>query len=664
MAASTTRTVKAKFDGDAKGMIAAAKEGEHAIDSFDKSTRTKFKKSGEESSKGFVRSIKKWFGGAGGLQEIGQSGGTVFGSGFLGALKTPVLGPAIAGALLAAVLTVAPAAGAVLAGGMVTAFGAGLAGLGIVFAAKSKVVQDKWKATLQQLGADMTLLSKPFESVLVRIADDFEGTVDRFNPYLARAFTKMAAPIERFVDEGSDALEELIPAIAPVTEAFNKVLDSLGPAMKTALADVAAGITDVAESVQRNPEALADVVRGVGDLTKSGLRLITTLNDVNGKFEDLTGGVSLVDVTMKGLQFTLAPLQGLFTATGKGIDLLNAALHGTEASGQSLSDAANSTVKLAQGYKAVGDAQKGTIASTDTLAAKITRQKAATDALIASTFQLQAVNLGMSGAQIAYQAALDATTESIKTNGKTLDINTEKGRSNREALNNLAQSANQQTQAMIESGKGTVAAARSAETSRANFIRLATQMGLGSKAAAKLADDLIGIPNVTRTAKLQANKRDLEQKLAAAKRELADPNLTKTRKAELTAEIARLRAGIAEAERLLAGLPSSKTVTIKTIRQTVETVIRPDVGVRAPGRASGGLTQPGRTYLVGERGPELWSETRGGRMLSAEQTTAALAGEQQMVAEIHIEIGGEVVRVVRTEIKADKRQTKRAVKAA
>lgn len=43
-------------------------------------------------------------------------------------------------------------------------------------------------------------------------------------------------------------------------------------------------------------------------------------------------------------------------------------------------------------------------------------------------------------------------------------------------------------------------------------------------------------------------------------------------------------------------------------------------------RASGGPTKAGRTYLVGENGPELWSETSNGHVTNAAQTAAMMSG--------------------------------------
>jgi hypothetical protein len=666
---TATRTVKGKFDGDASGIIAAAKAAEKAVDGSLKDTEKKFGKSGDKAGKGFSANLRKWLTGKG-MKDAGQTGGTVFGSGFLGMLKTPILGPALVAAIGAAALTALPAVGAIAGGALVTGFGAGIAGLGIAFAAQADAVQAKWKATTTQLGRDMRLISKPFESTLINIADIFERTVDRFNPHLAKSFSQMAPVVERFVDQTARALEELIPAIDPITDAFANVLDSLGPAMQSMLRDVSAGMQDLANSVRANPDALADMVRGIGSVSRTALDLVTTLSNVNGKFREMTGGVSLVQVTMRVLQSTMSPLIGLFKGVEKGIDLVNAAMHSTAASGASMSEAANATVKLAQGYQGAAGPAKAFDASIRAVSEAAARQASQFTAAINAMMQWNDAAIAGSNAAISYQAAVDAATSAVKANGRTLDIGTEKGRANQTALNQLADAANRQTQAMDAAGRSNVSVAATAERARANFIRVATQMGATVPQAKRMADAMINIPNVSREAKLTANKKDLEKKLAAARRELADPNLTKKREAQLRAEISNLMGGIARARSALAGLPSSRTVTLTT-RHVTERIVRTQTasgGGRAPGFASGGIPPVNRPYLVGEEGPELRMDRVGGRILSAKETAEALKGAgsgggEPMVAEIHIEIGGEVVRVVRTEIKADKRDTKRRVGA-
>jgi hypothetical protein len=573
-----------------------------------------FSKGGDKAGRSFGSTLKHWFTGSGSkdMQTSGSFGASVFGSGFLGALKTPVLGPAIAAILLAAVATALPAVGAVAAGGLVTGFGAGLAGLGIVFAAKSEAVKKVWSDTLTAMGADMQLLARPFESTLIVIAGIFRRTFDAFNPYLARAFAKMAGPIQNFVDSAARALEGLIPAIDPITDAFNRVLASLGPALQSAVSDLSDGLIALAKSVEENPQALADVVEGVGGLSREALGLITTLNDVNGQFSDLTGGLSLVEITIGAVSGPIIALKAVFDGLSFTLGLVNAAFSHSrtdvDANAHSMLTAADAVSAAAKAHGDLGLQAQHAGPPIKSAAEKIQAAKDAAaaakvnfEALITSMFRLQNLALGLSGAQINLQSAFDDASQAIKDNGTTLNINTEKGRANKTALNNVAKAANDQTEAIIRAGKGYVAAATSAESSRRNFVKIAIQMGMSKTAAQKLAAQLIAIPNVVRTAKLQADKTQLEYRIRQAKQALDSPKLTATKKAKLTAYIGELQRQVNAAQAKINSL-RGKTVVIRYTATGVNLTAPSSVGRRQ----HGGPVAAAGAYLVGERGPEMF----------------------------------------------------------
>jgi hypothetical protein len=76
----------------------------------------------------------------------------------------------------------------------------------------------------------------------------------------------------------------------------------------------------------------------------------------------------------------------------------------------------------------------------------------------------------------------------------------------------------------------------------------------------------------------------------------------------------------------------------------------------APGRATGGPVAPGRAFLVGERGPELFVPTASGRV-----ETMAPAGAREVRINVTINApGGAEARA----LSASSRQVARAVKAA
>jgi hypothetical protein len=575
---------------------------------------------GKKSGKGLGASLKTWFTGDGKnvFKQVGDDGGTVFGSGFLGALKTPVLGPAIIGTLGAAVATVMPAVGAIAAGGLVAGFGAGLGALGIVFAAKSVAVKNRWLKMLRDMGAEMKTLSAPFETTLTKMSGITKRTFNRFAPELKASFKTLAPALTQFGDDLGRAFEKLAPALQPVSEAFAEVLKSLGPGAQDMLRSVSEGFQDLAESVKRNPNGLADTLRGAGMLFKTLTDGIGVLNNINGAFERLTGGTSLVDATFKGLNFTVAAVFGPFALLEKAMGALG--IKAREAD-SSMKMTAETTKLWTQGLTeaqaatvAAGGSVDGLGAKVESLASKYDRQYAAMTKVIDGMFRLQNLALGLSGAQINLHAAIDAATASVKENGKHLSLSTAKGQANQRSLNGIAQAANEQTESMLRNNKGQVAAAIAAGKSRQSFVRLAMQMGATRPAAEAMAKSMIAIPNVSRRAMLTANKADLDKKLAAAEKALASKGLTKTRKAELRAEIAQLTRAVRTAQGQINSL-TGKTVTITTnvVKRMIETRI-PDQssGVRLPGRERGGPVVKGQPYIVGEKRAEVFVPEQSG----------------------------------------------------
>lgn len=78
--------------------------------------------------------------------------------------------------------------------------------------------------------------------------------------------------------------------------------------------------------------------------------------------------------------------------------------------------------------------------------------------------------------------------------------------------------------------------------------------------------------------------------------------------------------------------------------------------INLDGRAVGGPVSGGRSYLVGENGPEIVKMGRNG-YVTPNHKLADMGGTT--IIENHIEIGGEVVRVVRTEVANSNRGLKR-----
>ena len=128
--------------------------------------------------------------------------------------------------------------------------------------------------------------------------------------------------------------------------------------------------------------------------------------------------------------------------------------------------------------------------------------------------------LASSGSSIGYLNTLDAADAAFAKNGATLDLNTEKGRANRTALDDIASAALAVTEANAKAGVGTDAVTAQMGTARGEFIATATQMGMNATEANKLADQYGLIPGtvptnvVANTAQAWSALEALQQKMA------------------------------------------------------------------------------------------------------------------------------------------------------
>ncbi|HZX05672.1 hypothetical protein [Kribbella sp.] len=601
----------------------------------------------EDEGKNAGKGILHWFTGSAkdveqAAVDAGQAGGQGFMAGLQGVLKTPVLGPAVAAGLGGAVAVALPAVGAIAAAGITAAFGVGLGALGVVFAAKSEQVQKTWRTTLTNMSADTKLISKPFESTLTSMAATAQRTFQTLKPALADSFLTLAPAFTAFGNQLGQAFERLRPALVPLSLAAGDVLRSLGGALPDIIGNLSNKLIELAGSVQKNPNGLKDLASGIGGVADSAIKTITVLNDLDRLVRKLPTGFN----TFNGVADQLNPVKGsfdaLFTVIGKGYDAVvgsatkaNTAVGLTGNAAQMFTQGLNAAqVKAALAGKSVdGLAGSATHVAAATHAANVAayllataydRQWAATQRANDALFRQSNLLLSLSGSQISYAQSVADATAAVKTNGRTHDLASQAGRNNQTALNAVADAANKQTAAMRNNNASQVQVARTAEGTRASFIRLAQQMGYTRPQAEAMAAAMIRIPNVSRTAKLQADKQDLEAKLAAANAALKNPNLTATKRAKLQADIANAKSGIATVNGMLNGLPASKTVTITSNLVTKYTTIgsrSSGVGVGGghqtgiPGRAVGGPVTAGQPYVVGERGPELMVPNVNGTIL-------------------------------------------------
>src|SRR5690606_6779068 len=136
--------------------------------------------------------------------------------------------------------------------------------------------------------------------------------------------------------------------------------------------------------------------------------------------------------------------------------------------------------------------------------------------LITLQGELAGVVLSERDAQRGLEESVDAATEALKENGATLDITTEKGRANQQALDDVAASGWDLIESMQANGATQEELQGVMATTRQRFLDAATAMGMGSDEANALADELGLIPSKVGVA-VSVDTTAAELRLAAFK---------------------------------------------------------------------------------------------------------------------------------------------------
>lgn len=179
-------------------------------------------------------------------------------------------------AIVVALLALPPLA-VLVAGAIVSAFGAAIGAIGIGFAATNDRVKKSFSDLGDHVVEVMKRISRPFISTLLAISGIAERTFDRMAPKLERSFELMAPHVTRFAGFFAAAFEELGRAFVPMTKAFNAILDVLGPILRDTFADITDELIDMARWVRRNKGEVGELVGFLLGLLPKAIHLVTML---------------------------------------------------------------------------------------------------------------------------------------------------------------------------------------------------------------------------------------------------------------------------------------------------------------------------------------------------------------------------------------------------
>ena len=404
---------------------------------------------------------------------------------------------------------------------------------------------------LDNLSGDVERLGGAFDTALIQSGSDateaMRGLVQTATS-LVDAIGGLPAPAL----QGALGVTAVAAAVAltsgaalvgvPKVAEFKRGLDTLNISPGNA----ARGIGGVGGVVATAAVALALYAERQADISATASQLADTLDKTTGAFTSYTRAALVKKLADDGAYEAAAKagvsakeLTNAVIKGGDALDDIKSKLADTNTvgsffTGQGIA-AGNATQTIVNANEAVGqskerfEAMRGASAeaadATDQLATGFEDVQSASEAASTSVDDLMAAIEGFGSAQLDvnsstrdFEAALDGLTDSVTTNGSSLDVGTEKGRANQAALDQIAQSTIKLSSATLEQTGSQDAASAAIANGRQKLIEALGQFGINGQAAEDYADRLGLIPSNIKTQAQLTGVADAEAALAALTR--------------------------------------------------------------------------------------------------------------------------------------------------
>jgi len=459
----------------------------------------------EEVAQGFGAAITQ------GLQRL-QS--LLPGSSVLGSAAGP-LQAAIAAPLAAGVG--ASVAGAIVGGSA----GVGVLG-GLAIASRDRRV----RAAGAQLGETVMSQLERSATAFVPATLDAIGIIREDLSLIDRDLDKAFSAAARYVRPLTEGLGGLVRNVMP---GLRRAIESAGPIIREisqGLPRLGRAAGDLLDTAADNADSGASAVRGLIMATEDLIRGTATAIDWGSSLYRTLVDVGLAAAEVGETLGGWVPISG--EQIRKNADRMRELKAAMEEGGE---EGASALLALADGFQRIDDEAGAAGQEVETFYARLAR--------------VTGENLDARDALRGLEQAFDDAAESTREHGKTLDVGTEKGRANQQALDAIAREALAARDALIatEGTQGQVNQVMA--DARERFIATARAMGLGRDEADRLARQLGLIPTRVST-KVDADTAPALRNLANYRRELDRIPGSKTTYARLVYESTTARGGVRE----------------------------------------------------------------------------------------------------------------------
>jgi hypothetical protein len=476
-------------------------------------------------------------------------------------------------AIVFGVVAAMPLLAGALAGLITAAVGVGLAGIGGFIAFQYDEVRERGKLLANNLRLLFVDVASPFVPAMLAAMDKVEARFASWVPMLAHIFREAAT----FVD--------------PITEGLLNMFEEIFVGIGQSLGDTGGFVDEFAEALDTLGQAIGQTLRILASTGNSGreafrdfIFLIAQLLIV------LATMIAMLTEAYHVLRLTADFINPFFAMFAEGADR-----------------AAGATGVLITRNRELATSTTGVIKLTDEEAKRLKElEKNLKDASDATYGTIQS--------QVDFQRSLQDIRESLKENGRTLDITKEKGRENVESFLKGLKDAEKETANQVAEGKLNSA---QAVTYYNDQIRAVEKLALGAGITRAQFNNMFGDIIAVAQLKLDADAMGITN----------------------TAD--ELAHGVNEAARLYAQL------------QRIRDFRLPDKGTRPFSElAEGGIVSNPTHALIGEAGPEvvipLTRPNRAAQLMQQSGLTGMLSAAATMV-QVFIgneQLEGRMVQVV------------------
>jgi hypothetical protein len=201
------------------------------------------------------------------------------------------VGIAIFAGILASIVSLI---GAAIGGALVFAFGGAFVGLASMFAVQSDEIKRNWKSAVENMKDDLSGVGDPLIPVIHDAIRQLEDMVSDFAPHFKRAMEEAAPHLSDFLgqlEEGIRNFGEV--AFDPMMDAFNTLLDSLGPELRIWMEHLGEAFEYLATAVKNNSDEVALAIRFVLEIITGLIYVIGFLVEAWGNLVRQMEGVAL-----------------------------------------------------------------------------------------------------------------------------------------------------------------------------------------------------------------------------------------------------------------------------------------------------------------------------------------------------------------------------------